>query len=174
MRGKVLDAKRRRRDAGAVMAELGILLPVFMIIMLASIDLGRLVYTNQIMTDLTREAAMLVSRGAQAEAAFAATFRADAPLDIEATGGIIISRVRRKAPDDASPWVFAQEAAGGLSATSRVGVTGGPASIPNVESIPPGVTVMAVEILHPFDPVFSLQGLGVDIYPEVVYEAAYF
>jgi hypothetical protein len=156
------------------MAELGVLLPVLLVMLLAIFDLGRLVYTNQIMTDLTREAAMMVSRGATSVAAFDATFRADEPLDVQATGGIIISRVRRKDADDAQPWVFTQERAGALTASSRIGEPGGPAEIPNVEQILPGITIMVVEILHPFDPIFTLQGLGVDIYPEMVYEAAYF
>jgi Flp pilus assembly protein TadG len=174
-----VDSKKRLRlrggrQAGAVMAEMGLVLPLLLIVMLAGIDLGRLVYSNQILTDLTREAAMLVSRGATSNEAFVATFRADAPLDVQADGGIIISRVRRKDANDASPWVFTQERGGALTSTSRVGVVGGPAVIPNVTSIAPGVTIMAVEVLHPFAPVFNLAHLGVNMYPDVVYEAAYF
>ena len=162
----------RRSERGAVMAEMGLVLPLLLIVMLAGIDLGRLVYSNQILTDLTREAAMLVSRGATSNEAFTATFRADAPLDLQAHGGIIISRVRRKNVDDPTPWIFTQDRGGALAATSRVGVVGGAAVIPNVTSMAPGVTIMAVEILHPFDPVFGLEQLGVNMYPDLVYEAA--
>lgn len=165
----------RGTEGGAVMLELGVFLPLLFVVILATVDLGRLVYTNQMMADLSREAAMLVSRGASSDEAFAATFLSDAPLDVESEGGVIISRVRRRNIDDSQPWVFTQDRAGGLEAEeSRVGMVGGPADIPDVDALGPGITIMTVEVLHGFTPVFGLEGLGLDFYPEVIYDASYF
>jgi hypothetical protein len=166
---------RARREHGAVLAELGILMPLLLVVILATVDFGRLIYTNQMIADLSRESAMLVSRGASSEQAFAATFAADDPLDVSNRGGIIISRVRRRSVDDPQPWIFTQDRAGILyDATSKVGVVGGPAEIPDVDELGLGITIMAVEIMHEFEPVFGHAGLGLDFYPDVIYDAAYF
>ncbi len=170
-----MGLSERSRECGAIMAELAVLLPLLLLVMLATFDLGRLIYTNQIVSDLTREAAMLVSRGASSQQAFEATFDADAPLDLRANGGIIITRIRRHSIDDPRPWVVAQERAGTLGDyTSHVGVPGQPAVIPQVTELVPGVTIMAVELVHTFEPVFGIGALGADLYPDLVYDAAYF
>jgi hypothetical protein len=166
---------RAHAQKGAVLAELGIFMPLLLIVMLATVDLGRLVYTNQTLADLSREAAMLVSRGGSSSAAFQATFMADDPFDLESDGGIIISRVRRRSTDDAQPWVFSQDRAGSFTAqSSHVGEPGGPADIPEITTLAPGVSITTVEVVLPFEPVFGLEGLGLDFYPAVVYDAAYF
>ena len=164
-----------RCDRGAVMAEVGILMPLLLITIFATVDIGRMIYTNQMVADLSRESAMLVSRGASSTEAFAATFSADEPLDVASKGGIIISRVRRRSFDDPQPWVFAQDQAGAMTTlSSKVGTVGGPAEIPDVDELGLGITIMAVEIVHEYEPVFGFPGLALDFFPETIYDAAYF
>jgi hypothetical protein len=55
-----------------------------------------------------------------------------------------------------------------------VGLVNGPAHVPNVDALEPGVTVMAVELVHGFEPLFPIDAFGLDFFPEVLYEAAFF
>ncbi len=172
---RALFRKRQNGERGVAFTELLITMPLLTITMLASVDIGRLIYFNQVATDLSREAANLVSRGATPQATFAATLLADEPLDLVADGGIVISQVRRRDVNDDTPWIFQQDKTGGLEEfASKVGAVNQAANIPYVESLEPGVTIMAVEIVHSFDPIFDLTGFGLALYPNVVYDAAFF
>lgn len=166
---------RRNRQKGATLAELIILAPVLMITMLGSIDLGRLVFARQVMSDLSREAANLVSRGASIDQAVAAVLAAEQSFSIDEDGGIIISRIERRNSTSSTPWVISQTRRGFLSTySSHIGASNSAASIPNIDSLPPGVAITTVEIVHPFSPVFPLASLGLDIYPELIYDIALF
>jgi hypothetical protein len=164
-----------RRQRGAALAELAVVLPILVTMLLVAIDFGRLVYTTQIMVDLTREAANLVSRGATFDDAFLVTFRRAGEVDVRDKGGVIISEVRRKDFNDPTPWIVNQERRGALAtATSRVGAEGGPARIPDITRLPAGAGIMAVEIVHPFNPLFDATRLHLNFYPEAIYEVAFF
>jgi hypothetical protein len=170
-----LGGDRKTRELGAALSELVVLLPLMLTMLLVAVDFGRLVYTTQIIVDLTRESANLVSRGATFDEAFSATFRNSGEVDVRDRGGVIISEVRRRDADDPTPWIFHQESRGGLSSvSSRVGREGGPAKIPDVTSLPTGMSIMAVEITHPFDPIFDVASLSINFYPEYIYEVAFF
>ncbi len=158
------------------MGELAVILPVVLVVLLGVVDLGRLVTAYQTLNDMTREAANLVSRGSSIAAAVAAiTADNDGPVDVDANGVIIISTLQRHAAGDATPWVMDQYKTGSIAGEgSRVGRIGAAASVPNVDELESGVTVMAVELVHPFEPLFPLAAFGLDFYPEVLYEAAFF
>lgn len=165
----------RHRERGASLAELAVLLPIVLLVILGVVDFGRLVYAHQVLGDLSREAANLVSRGATVEESFAAASFANGPISVTAHGGMIVSTIRRRAADDPTPWVFDQTMRGGvLSVRSRVGARGAAAAVPNLDALEPGVTLFAVEMLHGFAPLFPVKQLGLNFYPEFVYEAAFF
>jgi len=168
-------ARQRKMEKGATLTELIILTPILLTLILASVDLGRLVFARQVMTDLSREAANLVSRGASAEEAFSATLIAEQAFDLEQSGMIIISRVRRQTPTNDTPWVVEQDVHGRVSGMqSHIGMLNGVASIPKMKSVERGVTFTAVEMFHTFEPAFNFATLGLDIYPTVLYDAAFF
>ncbi len=157
------------------MTELAIILPLMLVMILASVDVGRLIYNDQVLTDLTRATGNLVSRGSTAAEAFTATFASDPTLDLQNSGGIIITRVRRRNTNNAQPWVFEQDRSGANTTyVSKIGAVNGPASIPNVTSLAPGVTIMGVEIVSKFDALFPFVGLGLNFYPDTLYASAYF
>ena len=104
--------RTERRQRGVVISEFAIALPLLLLIAMATVDFGRYVYNMQIVNDLAREAAMLVSRGVPYDQTFAATFNADAPLDVQSYGFIIISRIRRQSAGNPTPWIFEQVSAG--------------------------------------------------------------
>ena len=161
---------------GAAMGELAVILPVVLVILLGIIDVGRLVSAYQSLNDLSREAANLVSLGSSIAAAVTAiTTSKKGPVDVQAHGAIIISTLERHTSGDATPWVVDQFTTGTITgAGSRVGRVGSRAKVPNVEELEPGVTVMAVELVHTFEPLFPIRAFGLDVYPEVLYEAAFF
>lgn len=166
---------RRNHERGVVLSEFTILLPILLVIMMGLVDLGRVIYAHQIMTDLTREAANLVSRGSTAAEAYVASDLDEGPIQVAAHGGMIISTVTRRDLNDPTPWIVGQVRNGPLgNVASRIGTDNGPAEIPNVDEIELGVTLMAVEIVHPFEPVFGLPEFGLDFYPDVLYDAAIF
>jgi Flp pilus assembly protein TadG len=162
------------RQRGVAMSEFALALPIVLILIMATVDFGRYVYNMQIVNDLAREAGMLVSRGATYNQTFNATFNADGPLDVQNQGWIIISRIRRHTVADARPWIFDQESAGAVTGASHLGNEGGPARIPDITQLEPGVTMMAVEVSHRFVPLFPVEPLGLDVYQDNVYNAAIF
>ena len=164
------------RERGTALAELAVLLPVVIVTLLAVIDFGRLVYCHQVATDLTREAANLVSRGTSVGDAWKAAASADGPIQLDLSGEMIVSVIRRKSVDDGTPWVFEQTANGALKSTvkSKIGTLNGKAQIPHLKSLGSNVTVTAVELYHDFQPIFTSGELALEFYPEFVYEVAFF
>lgn len=165
----------RSHERGASLAELAVILPVILVLLLGVIDMGRVFYAHQVLNDLSREAANLVSRGSTVEAAFAAASLDEGPVSIADHGIMIVSTIRRRSADDATPWVVDQARRGTASTSaSRVGAPGRAARVPNVTTLDSGVTIIAVELMHGFEPVFPVERFGLDLYPETVYEAAFF
>jgi Flp pilus assembly protein TadG len=166
----------RTGESGVALGEFAIILPLLLVVLLGVVDLGRLMSGYQTLNDLSREAANLVSRGASMDAAVAAIGISNTgPVDVVGNGAIIISTLTRRSDGDSTPWVVDQFRSGTIAGSaSRVGSEGGPARMPNVDALETGVTVMAVELVHGFEPLFPIDALGLDLYPEVLYEAAFF
>lgn len=166
---------RRDRQSGASLAELAVILPVILVLLLGIVDMGRVLYSHQVLNDLSREAANLVSRGSTVDAAFAAASFDEGPVSVSENGIMIVSTIRRRSIDDPTPWVIDQERRGTVSsAGSRVGAPGRAANVPNLTTLEPGVTVIAVELMHGFEPLFGVDRFGLNFYPESIYEAAFF
>ncbi|RMF22657.1 MAG: pilus assembly protein [Deltaproteobacteria bacterium] len=160
---------------GTGLTELILVLPILLFTIMASVDLGRLVYAYQGVNDLTREAGNLVSRGTDPNTAYAAMLNAEDALDLANEGGLIISRVRRRSTTSSTPWVVEQYRYGALgNAPSKVGSLGSAATIPKITSLAAGETITAVEVIHNFHPVFNLAGFGSAVFPNQIHEASFF
>ena len=174
MRG-LQGTKQRSCQKGTALAELAILVPVIVTTLLAVIDFGRLVYCHQVATDLTREAANLVSRGTAVTDAWNATASADGPIQLDESGEMIVSVIRRRSANDATPWIFEQTSNGPLKdVKSKVGTVNAKANIPHIKSVNTGITITAVEVYHGFEPIFASGQLALTFYPEFVYGVAFF
>lgn len=175
VRGASPAAKRRRRQRGVAIAELALALPILLVLVMATVDFGRYVYTSQIVNDLAREAAMLVSRGATVDQAATAAYQADGPLDIKDSGGMIVSYVNRRSATDGTPWITNQVTVGSKPVkSSKIGSKGNAAKLPKIKTLSSGVTITAIEISHRFEPLFPLQSFGLNFYPPEVYNVAVF
>jgi hypothetical protein len=63
----------RRRSAGQSLVELALILPVFLLLLLTALDLGRLMYSQIAITNAAKEGALVASQGG--------TFQTGAPCD---------------------------------------------------------------------------------------------
>lgn len=175
MRAVAKRNPHRAGEHGAALAEFAILLPIVITVLLAVIDFGRLVYCHQVATDLTREAANLVSRGTSVTDAWNAAAAADGPIQVDDAGKMIVSVIRRKTATDPTPWIFEQTSNGPLlSVKSKIGTVNKKATIPHIASLAVGVTVTAVEIYHGFEPIFASGNLALTFYPQSIYGVAFF
>ena len=165
--------KSRCACRGTGLVELSLSLPLLLLLFVATVDIGRLIYFKQVVGNLTREAASLASRGATDVQTIASTANADAPLDLVHAGRTIVTTIVRHNADDSTPWVVRQTADGGYGTfVSRVGLPGHIALVPGIASLGPGVTVRAVEVAHRFSSAMG-SSFGL-LYPEYVYEVSYF
>lgn len=162
-------------EKGTGLTELIILLPFLLVLLLGAIDLSRVIYVRQTLSDLTREGANLVSRGANPEQALAAMGWANDTVDVSADGSVVISRIRRRSRNDPRPFIYEQQSNGSATGNgSKIGHVNGYASIPNIAKLPEGVVITAVEITTPFAPLFSFSDLGLAVFPDQIYDAAFF
>jgi Flp pilus assembly protein TadG len=163
---------RREHQRGVALMELAIAVPLIVLLLLGVADLSRLVSLRQEMSDLCREAANLVSRGGSPSDAMTMMTQAIANFGDPSDSGIVISRVKRRDVTDSTPWVVEQVATGTLGGDGTTGTPGGPAQLPAITSLAPGVTIMVVELIHGFHPLFATGGQG--FYPPKVREVAVF
>lgn len=171
---KHLDSARTSQK-GTGLTELIILLPFLLVLFLGATDLSRMIYARQTLSDLTREGANLVSRGADPEQALAAMAWANDTVDVADNGSVVISRIRRRSRNDSRPFIYEQQSNGyGTGNASKIGHVNGYAQIPHITELPDGVVITAVEITSPFAPLFSLSDLGLSLFPDHIYDAAFF
>jgi Flp pilus assembly protein TadG len=169
----VARSRTRRSERGVAFTEFALIFPIFLLIFLSSIDIGRLIYIRQVIANLSREGASLASRGSTDAQAIGAIEAADDPLDLAKYGKVIVSTISRRSPADGTPWVTNQTVDGTFAFNSRVGTVGAKATVPGVASLAAGITIRTVEVATPFKPVMSSTGFGV-VYPSFVYEVSYF
>jgi Flp pilus assembly protein TadG len=163
---------RRSRQCGVALIELGIALPFLVMLLLGLADLSRLLMLRQELSDLSREAGNVVSRGGSSSDAITMATSAIATFGNPSESGVVISRVTRRSSGDSTPWIVEQTTSGSLSGDGTIGTPNGPAQLPAITSLAPGVTIMVVELIHGFHPVFGPPGQR--FYPSRVRELAVF
>ncbi len=166
--------RRRKNERGIAVTEFALLFPLLVAAIMALVDVSRMVYGQQQLSDLARETANLVSRGTDANSAIDAVIKTSEAFDLNSSGLVIISEVERKDVLDATPWVKSQTTNGSVLYGSRVGLMNSKANIPGITALPVGVSVTTVELVQSFTPAFPSGKLGLDFYPSEIYQAAYF
>jgi Flp pilus assembly protein TadG len=157
------------------LVEFAIVFPILLMLFVGTLDFGRLVYFQQIVSNISREGGSMASRGATDAQVITAAEASDDPLDLVAAGRTVISTIQRQSAQNATPWVTQQTAHGGLTTfQSHVGTVGGPAVVPGITQMADGVTLYAVEVVHRFRPVMPVGVLGTGLYPDTVYDVSYF
>jgi Flp pilus assembly protein TadG len=151
---------RLRRDrSGAIMAEFAICLPLLMAVLVYGVDLSRLIIASQKMDrvaagmgDLVAQAKSLTST--DLANIYAAVDYVARPFDFDHDGVVIISSVSLVGSMLKVNWQ--SRGAGNLNVASKVGVSGGRATLPSGMTISDDNTVIVAEVYFNFTPIFNL------------------
>ena len=146
-----------RSRRGAVMVEFAAAMPVFAIMLLAGVEVSRLALLHQKMDRLATTMADLVAQGETISATELNTFYTAAtplmwPYGFTNKGRIIVSAVNGTT---GTPRVSWQHSGGGsISAASKIGVSGGNASLPSGFVVRTDESLITTEIYFDFEPAF--------------------
>jgi len=162
-----MTAARRRLffdECGALIAEFAVALPVLIVLLLAGFEISRYALLHQKLDRLATTMADLVAQAETMTAEdidllFLASEHVAWPFDIKTQGVVIVSSIRAAptSPNDppGPPVVVWQRSGGGtLTATSRIGVTSGQATLPAGLTVDKNDTIIAAEVFFEFEPVF--------------------
>jgi hypothetical protein len=162
-----------RSIGGATAVEFALASPVLIMLMLASVELGRFVILNQKLDRVAVSMADLVARAetiseSQLDDIFIAAAQVAQPFAIADLGRVIVSSVIN--PDgDGAEIVWQRTGIGTLSAPSRLGTEGGTASLPSDFDVREGETAIISEVFFAFEPFLS----ELIVQPQTVYKRAY-
>lgn len=163
----------KRRDDGNVVVEFALALPVLMLMLLASAELGRFVLLNQkidrvaiTMSDLVARAETITQ--ADLDDIFAAAAHVAEPFDLDGRGRVVISSVINADGEGAT--IAWQRAGGGaFIRSSEVGAEGEAADLPENFIVREGETAIISEVFFDFEPFLS----ATIVPPRVVYRRAH-
>jgi hypothetical protein len=124
---------RWRGQRGAALIELALVVPLLAIMIMTTVDFGRLIQARLIITNVSREGGSIASRQTVVDTSLATVLKESGrPLDlVGADGKIIITRVKAgvsvNAPD---PTILSQCSRGSLGRTSTIGTVGADPALP--------------------------------------------
>lgn len=169
------QARRRLPDAcgGNVAIEFAIALPFLILLMLGSVELGRYVLLNQKLDRVAVTMSDLVARAetisqSEIDDILVAAGEVGEPFDLTGSGRVIISAVTN--PDGDGPLIAWQRAgAGSLDAASKLGTSGGGATLDGDFAVREGETAIIAEVFFAFAPFLSESVLA----PRTLYKRAH-
>lgn len=121
--GRRIRIPRSGNERGTALIEFAFVLPMFLVLLLGTIDFGHLIQTRLIMTNVAREGASIASRQSTVDPNITNLLVASGiPLRLDgADGRVYVSRITA-GPSEASPQptIVSQVTAGSLGVTSRI------------------------------------------------------
>lgn len=160
-----------RGREGQALVELALVLPVLLLILLATVELGRAFDLTHALAGLTREGANLASRGTDLDEVLEVMLLNGTDIGLDANGGVIATHVL---VEDDTARVEEQNASAGYELRSRIGQPGMVAEellgIPLVN----GQSLYVVEVFYPYEPVTPLHGFITWTLADELYERAIF
>ena len=170
-------AARLHGERGQALVEFTFVGMMMCVLMFGLIDASRALLVRQVMVNVSREGANLVSRGTLPADAVTAVTQSAAPLDITKFGLVIVTIVGH----DSSGNLIAtdQQIGGGLSGSqSRVAPqgVGGSVNLPVADLIPDGQSIAVAEVYYQYTPVTPVGNMvaGFMQGPTALYDVAYF
>lgn len=160
-------------DKGNVAVEFALALPVLLLMLLASVELGRFVLLNQKIDRVAVTMSDLVARAetineTELDDIFNAATQVAEPFDLSGRGRVVVSSVINA---DGSGATIAWQRSGGGSFTtsSEVGIEGEGADLPEDFAVREGETAIISEVFFDFEPFLS----EMIVAPQVVYRRAH-
>ncbi|MDH3662383.1 MAG: pilus assembly protein [Alphaproteobacteria bacterium] len=163
----------RRGEGGNTVVEFALALPVLLMILLASAELGRFVLLNQKVDRVAVTMSDLVARvetisETEIDDIFNAAGHVAEPFDLTGQGRVVISSVINA--DGGGPTIAWQRAGGGSYITaSEVGTEGGAADLADDFTVREGETAIISEVFFDFEPFLS----EMIVSPRVIYRRAH-
>jgi hypothetical protein len=161
-----------RCSAGNVAVEFALAVPVLLLLMLGSAELGRFVLLYEKMDQVATTVSDLISQAetiseSQITDTFAAADQVAEPFDFSSLGVVIVSSVTN--PDGTGPVIAWQRSGGGAYvAASKLGVEGATPVLPDDFVVRQGETAIIAEVYYNFSPFLS----SLIVRPQVLYRSA--
>ena len=142
---------------GALIAEIAALIPVIIVLLLGGSEVARYALLNQKLARVSTSMGDLVAQAETLTQSDVNNLMASVPhvawpFDFQHDGVVIITSVSAPAGTPIVNWQVA--GAGGFLATSKIGLPGGAATLPDGMTVAVGDTVIISEVYFNFAPVF--------------------
>lgn len=157
--GRSVCRGRPDREGGNVAVEFALALPLLLLMLLASAELGRFVLLNQKIDRVAVTMSDLVARvetisESDIDDIFNAAAQVAAPFDLDGLGRVVVSSVIND--DGEGPTIAWQRSGGGsFAASSEIGTEGGPAALTDEFAVREGETAIISEVFFNFTPFLS-------------------
>lgn len=148
-----------RNERANVAVEFALALPILLLLLLASAELGRFVLLHQKVDRVAVTISDLVARAetmseSELDDIFNAAGQVASPFDLALRGRVVVSSVIND--DGDGPTIAWQRSGGGsFSASSEIGREGGAATLPNDFDVREGETAIISEVFFDFEPFLS-------------------
>ncbi len=172
-RRRLLELAREiwKRDEGAELVELVIVLPFLLIMSFGILELGNALDKAHGMATLSREGANIAVRGTALDTVAAVTMSNGVSIDLNARGGTIVSRIL---VEGGVPTLKEQVASSGYAGLSRVGMVDSTVASFTAAGLVDGQQLFAVEIFYDHQKVTPLSRVLGPIIPDTMYEVSVF
>lgn len=160
-------------DRANVAVEFALALPVLLLLLLASAELGRFVLLHQKVDRVAVTISDLVARAetiseSELNDIFAAAAQVAEPFDLGGRGRVLVSSVIN-ADGDGATIAWQRSGGGSFASSSDIGVEGGSAALPNEFEVREGETAIISEVFFDFEPFLS----SLIVSPQVLYRRAH-
>jgi hypothetical protein len=159
-----------RDERGQALVELALAMPVLFLVLLGTIEFGRMLEFQHAITGLGREAAGICSRGGTLEEAVDVALANGADIRLGDRGAVVASRI---VFEEGGPVIEEQLATLGSSG-SRLGAPGQVAAELAALGLQVGEVLHIVEITYRYEPLTPLQSITDLVLPEELYDRSVF
>ncbi len=160
-----------RRDEGADLVELVVVLPFLLLMAFGILELGNALDKAHGMATLSREGDNIAVRGADLDEVATVTMMNGVSIGLDARGGTIVSRIL---VEGGVPIVKEQVASSGYAGLSRIGQMDSPVMGFLGSGLAEGQQVFAVEVFYDHQKVTPLARLMGPVIPDTMYDATVF
>ncbi len=162
-----------RADKANVAVEFALALPVLLLMLLASVELGRFVLLHQKVDRVAVTISDLVARAetiseSELDDIFNAAGQVAEPFDLGNNGRVVVSSVINN-DGDGETIAWQRSGGGSFVASSDIGIEGGSASLPDDFDVREGETAIISEVFFEFEPFLS----SLIVAPQTLYRRAH-
>jgi Flp pilus assembly protein TadG len=167
---------RALRARGQALLEFSMILVTMLLLMMGVVEFARLFQTRLVITSLSREGSNLAARGIALTNVCDTLVVSAQPLNINASGYVILSDIMRKA--DGTLLITNQVTRGGVTNyTSKIGVknaTGSAVHLPVTDLPAVSQHLMATEVYYQFSPCTPIGAFLTNAMPTLLYDVTFF